>query len=254
MVTCRFAFILIAAGVAGCAGSGRRDIITAALDMGLPTYRCRLAGGQIEIDGLLDDAPWQNAPFSADFIRRRYGVRQMPPGIRTRMKMLHDSHNLYIAIQCFDSDIWSTFTDRDDPVVFEEAAVVYVDPLGNGRDYYGIAVNPLNALLDLKRPDGSLDMSRRAWLECTRWNAEGIEHAVSVDGTVNERSDRDTAWTVEIKLPFDALGVRPLPGDAWRIQIGRNTRPRLSGIVVSSWTDAVTLYSPNDFGVLVFQE
>jgi|GEM_PF-2483767 len=266
----RLIFIAAAVGMlsAGCSSPDTRDTVggdppdggfpTEAEplnDGGLPTYKCRSATGPVKIDGLLDDAAWKDAPFSARFIRRRYSVPDMPPNIRTRMKMLHDKHNLYVGVECSDSDIWSTFTERDDPVMFEEAAVVFVDPLGNGRDYYGFYVNPLNAMLDLKLPSSTLEMRKKIWLECTRWNGEGIEHAVQVDGTVNKRNDEDSGWTLEIKLPFDTLGVRPMPGDSWRVQVGRIKKPRMSVIgVLSTWTNATVLHSAHDFGVLVFQE
>jgi len=252
MLINRLLLVVVAACLpgAGCSGPDPRGPVNA----GVPTYGCRFAAGPIKIDGSLDDPAWADAPFSADFIRRRVGVRIMPKNIHTRMKMLHDDANLYIGVECRDSDIWSTFTERDDPVLFEEAVSVYVDPLGNGRDYYGFYVNPLNALLDLKRHSPSLDMRWKIWLECTRWNAEGIEHAVQVDGTVNKRDDEDTGWTLEMKLPFSALGVRPRPDDRWRVQVGRNTVPRFSGMVLSSWARTESLSYPRDFGVLLFQE
>ncbi|NQT19802.1 MAG: carbohydrate-binding family 9-like protein [Planctomycetes bacterium] len=223
-------------------------------DSSRPVYRCRLASGPVKIDGLLDDAAWEDAPFSAEFIRRTHVVPQMPASIGTRMKVLYDERALYIAVECKDSDIWSTFTQRDDPVVLEEAAVIYVDPLGNGRDYFGFHINPLNALVDLKRRSGTLETRPRIWRQWKSWNGEGIEHAVHVDGTVNKRGDVDNGWTVEIALPFDALGVRPRPGDQWRVQVGRMNRPRMGGIVLSSWTKTSTLHMPSCFGVLVFQQ
>lgn len=249
-------FVLMSVLAAGCSRPETREARNAinAAKRGLPTYRCRSASGPVKIDGLLDDAAWQDAPFSADFIRRRYEVPEMPANVHTRMKMLHDERALYIAVECKDSDIWGTFTELDDPVMFEEAVVIYVDPLGNGRGYYGFYINPLNAMLDLKRPDGSLEMRRRIWRECTRWNGEGIRHAVHVDGTVNKRSDVDNGWTLEMVLPFEALGVRPLAGDQWRVQVGRITRPRMSGIVLSFWAETPMLHVPHYFGVLTFQQ
>ena len=248
----RLAFIIAAAQMfaAGCSQHDPNVLPRS----GLPTYRCRFADEPVKIDGRLDDPAWKDAPFSAEFVRRRWKVLEMPPNVHTRMKMLHDESNLYIAIECRDSDIWSTFTGRDDPAMInEEAAVIYVDPLGNGRDYYGFFINPLNAMLDLKRLSGSLEMRRKIWLECTRWNGRGIEHAVHVDGTVHDRNDVDKGWTLEISLPFETLGVRPQDGDSWRVQVGRIKRPRSSGIVFSFWSDARAFHVPRDFGVVVFQ-
>jgi len=242
----------LAALAAGCAQVQQADAKPRS-DGDRISYPCRIAAEPPAIDGSLDDPAWQDAPFSTDFINHRQEAPGLSPTLRTRAKLLYDDANLYVAIVCGDDDIWGTFDRRDDLVFLEEAAVVYLDPLSSGRDYYGSCVNPLNALFDLKRPSGTLDMTRRQGLECAAWNAEGFESAVSVDGTINKRSDQDTGWTVEMKIPFAALGMRPHPGDTWRMQVGRFDRPPSGGLVVSSWTGAIILHDPHRFGVLLFR-
>ena len=103
MLISRLLLVVVAACLLGAGCSGPEPWGPANAEV--PTYRCRLAAGPIKIDGSLDDPAWADAPFSADFIRRRVGVRIMPKNIHTRMKMLHDDGNLYVGVECRDSDI-----------------------------------------------------------------------------------------------------------------------------------------------------
>jgi len=237
----------VAAALAGCSGSPTQTDgqDRAQARAAQPVYECRRAGSQIAIDGLLNDPAWQDAPFSDIFLVSARNVRQMPDKLATRMKLLYGGDNLYVAFDCEDCDIWSTFANRDDPVQFEKTTVLNIDPLGNGRDYIGICINPINAMLDLKATGGPPEVSRRSWLRAIAWNASGIEHAVAVKGTINKRDDLDDRWTVEIKIPFSDIGVRPLQGDTWRIQAGRHDY-WLGGNVISSWTR-------DGFGSLTFR-
>jgi len=238
----RFCILLAAAALAGCAAAPpARD---------LPAYTCRAASQELKIDGDLSDPAWKDAPLTPPFALP-FGSSLKTPG--TRMKILHDDCALYFAFECYDADIWCTFADRDDPVHLEEAIGLYVDPLGDGRDFYGFCINANNALLDLKRPSGA-GVGTNKWLEYVRWNAEGVEHAVKVQGTINSRNDTDTGWTLELKIPFDALEARPKPGDVWRLQAGRYEMPRYGGLLVPTWSETTIMFDPRNFGKLIFTE
>ena len=235
--------LAVAAIAAGCSVPEAR-VGVAALSPNSLKYDCRPAKSTITIDGLLDDPAWQDAPFSEDFLVSS-AVRIMPDKLRTRMKVLYDDDSLYVALHTEDSDIWATYATRDDPVMYEKALLLNIDPLGNGRDYYGFYVNPLNTLLDLKQTGGGVEMSNRRWRKCVEWNGNGIEHAVHLDGTLNKRDDIDNGWTLELKVPFDAIGVRPAPGDVWLVQAGRIDY-WLGGKIISSWIKT-------GFGALIFR-
>jgi len=248
-ITVRVLGVAIQAGLlqaAGCAGPGAAVKQGGAVvgSPGSPKYDCRPAAEPITLDGRLDEPAWQDAPFSEEFLVSST-VRTMPDKLRTRMKLLYDKDSLYVGLQTEDSDIWCTYAGHDEPVMYEKALLFNVDPLGNGRDYYGFYVNPMNALLDIHAVGGVAEMSQRRWQKCVEWNAKGIRHAVQVDGTLNKRDDVDNGWTLELQVPFDAIGVRPAAGDAWLIQAGRIDY-WLGGKIMSSWTRA-------SFGALLFR-
>src|SRR5262245_61930944 len=62
------------------------------------------------------------------------------------------------------------------------------------------------------------------------WDIEGLRTAVNVVGTLNDPSDVDRGWTLEIAIPWSALGrlmpegvetSAPQSGDIWRINFSR---------------------------------
>jgi hypothetical protein len=60
------------------------------------------------------------------------------------------------------------------------------------------------------------------------WDFPGLQAAVHVDGTLNDNSDVDRGWTVELAFPWDGMRTlaqgRTLPpkeGDIWRMDFSR---------------------------------
>jgi hypothetical protein len=213
------------------------------------------------IDGKLDDAVWQSAATVE--LNWRFNPANAPalialtPTVRTTARLLWDKQFLYVGFDCEDADVWSTYTQRDSYVWEEEAVEVYLDPSGKGQNYKEIDLNPLGALIDLNTPEakegnpGNVD-------ENARWNASGLRWATSVKGTVNERTDRDTAWTAELAIPLKEIlpeGEQVYVGDTWRAQFYRIERPKDSTDATAefqAWSPTDTFHGPERFGVLVF--
>ena len=62
------------------------------------------------------------------------------------------------------------------------------------------------------------------------WDYPGLQSAVRIDGTLNDASDRDRGWTVELALPWagleklaagDGRALPPREGDVWRMDFSR---------------------------------
>ena len=78
------------------------------------------------------------------------------------------------------------------------------------------------------------------------WDYPGMRSAVTLQGTLNNDTDVDQGWTVEIALPWAGLGLLPggrslppRPGDRWRLFLGRFQKLELSGDEVRphpAWT------------------
>ena len=143
--------------------------------------------------------------------------------------MLWDEDCLYVGIYCQDRNIWATYDQRDDRLYQEDVIEVYIDQDGDGQNYIEIEVNPINAIFDLwlTRPYSSGGQGHSAW------NMDGLITAVSVQGSVADTSDVDTAWVCEMAMPFsemefaaESISHPPSTGDAWRFNLFRFDRGR----------------------------
>jgi len=175
----------------------------------------------ILIDGKADEPDWQQAEWTADFADIE-GDKKPNPLFRTRMKMLWDESSLYLFAELEDPNIWAYYDTHDQIVYHENDIEVFIDPDGDTHDYYEYEVNARNTLFDLFMPQPY----RNGGIAIVSWNSEGFQSAVSVDGTLNDPSDKDKKWSVEMKIPFaDLRGAEhvqvPYDGQIWKINFSR---------------------------------
>ncbi|MCX6567850.1 MAG: carbohydrate-binding family 9-like protein [Candidatus Aminicenantes bacterium] len=186
-------------------------------------YVCRRAGSPVRIDGRLDDPAWRDADWTEVFGDIE-GPLKPAPRYRTRVQMLWDDRYLYIGAYLEEPHVWATLTERDSIIFEDNDFEVFIDPDGDTHNYYELEMNALNTVWDLLliRPyrDGGPAVHS--------WDIRGLQTAVHVLGTLNDASDRDKAWTLEIALPFAVLKEcipgkpeRPSASDQWRINFSR---------------------------------
>jgi hypothetical protein len=221
-----------------------------------PTYRCVAATQPINIDGKLDDPAWQSAVWTSDFVDIE-GADRPPPALRTRAKLLWDSTNLYLAAELQETDVRAEMRDRDDPLFRENAFELFLDPDNDGRNYLELEINALNTVFDL-----IMDKPYRAGGHSDdAFTIEGMKTAIHIDGTLNDPSDHDRAWTIEIAIPWKSIkslaprAVPPTTGSRWRINLARCEYTRGErGVKFSTWSPhgAVNMHLPDKWGWLEF--
>ncbi len=163
----------------------------------------------------------------------------------TSLRACWSAARLYLGFQCIDRDIWGTYTRRDEPLYDEEVVEAFLSPTGDVRHYYELEVSPRNVLFDARVH--SPDRVRATMQVDPSWDCGGIQTAVRVEGTLDDRADRDRWWSVEIAIPFGAFPEAPPPqaGVVWRAnfyRIDRTTPPEFS-----AWSP--TLENPPNFHV-----
>jgi hypothetical protein len=183
-------------------------------------YLCYYTAEPVAIDGLAREAAWQNAPWTTDFIDIEGDGLPKPP-LRTRMKMLWDSTYLYIYAQLEEPNVWGTLTQHDAVIYHDNDFEAFIDPDGDGLNYFELEINALGTEMDLFLPKPY----RVGGKPLLNWDVQGLKKAVHVDGTVNNAEDRDKGWSVELAIPLKSVlfwGDRPVkPGDTWRINFSR---------------------------------
>jgi hypothetical protein len=184
-------------------------------------YECRRSPVPLTIDGHLDEAEWQNAPWSEWFVDIR-GEQATKPRFKTRMKLLWDDQYLYVGAELEEPDVWATLLQHDSVIYQDNDFEVFLNPTNDGKKYFEFELNAMNTGWDLFLPEpynrgGQADDS---------WGIPGLKTAVWVDGTLNRPSDKDRGWTIEIAFPWAAFRQRsgkgrPAAGESWRANFSR---------------------------------
>jgi hypothetical protein len=179
----------------------------------LPEYKVSRAKKAPAIDGVLDDDAWKGATSV-----RLVGSFDGRPGLlRTDARLVYDDTHLYVAFDVEDPDLWGTLRDRDASIYEQEVVEIFLDANADGRTYNELEVSPHNVIFDAYFP------ARRQGMDLS-WDS-GMKTAVKVRGTLDDPSDRDEGWTVELAIPFNKLAevphIPPQKGDRWRFNLYR---------------------------------
>ncbi|MFW6336981.1 MAG: carbohydrate-binding family 9-like protein, partial [Phycisphaeraceae bacterium] len=171
---------------------GTRPGVTAAVTTAAPT-----------INGAPDERIWRRDPDVPGFAQMRQR-RDIEP--RTEAWAAWDDEALYLAFRCDEPEVGKLkldAADRDDNVFQDDSVEIMLDPDGDGdgegRDYFQIIVSAANVVFDGKGFDNSITLA-------------GLETATAVG---------KDAWTAEIAIPWESLGLDGPPDHAG-ILLARN--------------------------------
>ncbi len=213
-------------------------------------YTAYRATGPIRVDGRLDEAAWSRAPQSPRFVDILSGQRVIH---ETHATVVWDDTNLYVGYRVEEPFLHAKYTNHNDTIYYDNDVEFFIA----GRDaYYEFEINGYNTCYEVffiweeaYRSGGFADAAEFARSKLTpfngvgftthprgrrlgnfSWTFPGKQTAVHLDGTVNQDTDRDRGWTVELAFPWKGLEwlakaeQRPLPpreGDVWRMDFSR---------------------------------
>lgn len=192
-----------------------------AVEFNPETYVVHKTDQSIEIDGNIESEAWTKADWTHSFVDIRGDIAQNPR-FDTRAKMLWDDNYFYIAARLEDPHVWGTITERDAVIFMDNNFEVFIDPNGDTHHYYELEVNALGTIWDLMLTHPYRNGGRAI----DAWNISGLQVGIDIQGTLNNPSDSDEGWTVEIAIPWDVLeeaapGGRPEDGTQWRLNFSR---------------------------------
>ena len=185
-------------------------------------YICYRTEAPLAVDGHLDEAAWEAAPWTKAFIDIQ-GDAQPQPRFQTRAKMLWDDAYFYVAVVMEEPDVWATLTRRDTVIFYDNDFEIFIDPDGDTHAYYEFEVNALGTVWDLML----LKPYRDGGPPIDAWDVAGLDVGVAIDGTLNQPGDRDSSWSVEVALPWRVLREAapdrrpPEAGEQWRVNFSR---------------------------------
>ena len=173
-------------------------------------------------DGVPDEPDWGKVPWT-NLFRDIEGSKKPDPWFKTHAKLLWDDDNLYILAELEEPHVWARLRQRDTVIFYDNDFEVFIDPDGDTHAYYELEVNAFGTEWDLLL----LKPYRDGGSAVNGWDIAGLKTGINVDGTINNPSDEDKGWVVELTIPFKSMkewrgsGKWPNPGDQWRLGFSR---------------------------------
>jgi len=188
---------------------------------------------QIKIDGELKESYWQNASIDDKFWMTK-GEALSP--VKTSVSAVMDHNYLYIGFNAEDEDIYAQLKNEDDPIYDKDDVVeIFIDPRGEGKIYYEIQVSAAGVKFDSK-------FNGRRKNRDDSWDSK-IKYAVKLDGTLNDKSNKDKGWSAEVAIPWSSIEDAPVnppkDGDKWKVffyRINRHTGKKSKSEDFTAWT------------------
>lgn len=256
------AAVLLSALVLAGAPSGDEDYYSI-----VPrAYLCVRADAPVVVDGIPGERAWKEADWTEPFVDIE-GNTKPAPRLLTRVKMLWDDRYFYFAAELEEPHLWATLLQRDTVIFRDNDFEIFIDPDRDNHRYFEFEMNALNTVWDLfllkpYRDGGQADNS---------WDIEGLRSAVHLNGTLNNPSDIDSSWTIEVAIPWNAFAARgmsgrpPVPGDRWRVNFSRvewehviheNRYRKTEGLPEKNWVwspqGVVDMHRPEKWGIVQF--
>lgn len=162
------------------------------------------------IDGVIDEAVWAQAEILTDFIQTM-PVVGIPATEQTVVRVLYTASTLYISAVCYDSEM--------DHITVNSVVQDYET---HDSDVFGIAIDPYldrrNATIFMINPAGAIK-DGQVFDDSRNYN-------MPWEGVIDLKTAMtDSAWTVEVAIPFTTLRFVDVPGEqSWGFQFSRRVR------------------------------
>ncbi len=218
----------------------------------IPQYTAVRAAQPLQIDGKLEELAWNQAVKTPSFVDLISGHETHH---ETRGAILWDDEYLYVGFWVAEPKVEAKFKRRDAPIYQENDVELFIA----GKDaYYELELNAHGTIYEAffiwndaydtggyaadrqLRPGvpksqpfdgvGFRGHPRGGRTVFLGYDMPGVESAVHVDGTLNDSSDTDEGWTVELAIPWksmqwlaqgDERALPPKRGDQWKLNLFR---------------------------------
>ncbi len=155
----------------------------------------------ITIDGKMNEKIWSNTEArSMDYY---YNAEKPDDSQKTIFRMLWDETHLYVFFEAEDKFITARETKRDGQPYFDDCAEIFLITVPDSLDtHIGYELNLYKASNDFIYFN---DLIPGKSVAMKSFNPEfAVE--VTIDGTINDNSDIDKGWTMEMAIPLDNFG------------------------------------------------
>lgn len=212
----------------------------------------------ITIDGRMNESDWKKTEErSFDYY---YRIDKPSDKQKTKFRMLWDDENLYVFFECQDQYLTARETKRDGQPYYDDCAEIFLIPVPDSLNiHFGFEINLNKAINDFIYINRFYN-SKNGVLKS--FNPD-IQVEVLKDGTVNDNSDIDKGWNMEIAIPLKLFrGVDiffPVKiGAKWAFLAARQDRNdetgdrRSTSTIFPIYDIKKNVHQPSRFGLLEF--
>ena len=221
-------------------------------------FKVSKATDSIVIDGKMDEASW-NKTESRTF-NYIYKVENPSDKQKSTLRMLWDETNLYLFYQFEDKYLTARETKRDGKPFFDDCAEIFIIPVPDSLDtHFGFELNINKAVNDFLYFNNYYKGNNIA---LKTFNPD-FRAEVTYNGTINDNSDEDQGWTMEIEIPISVFGFlgefEPVQkGSKWAFLAIRQDRNdmdgerRVTSTIFPIYDIKKDVHQPNRFGLMEF--
>ena len=181
------------------------------------------------IDGVVDDAIWEQAPPFSTFIQQEPNEGE-PASERTEIRFLLDRQNLYVAVVCFDSspqDILVSQSRRDADLGDTDSVRILLDTFNDGQNAFVFGTNPFGI-----EYDGQVMAEGQTGQSGGGGGGGGFNVNWDADWTVRSRITA-RGWETEFAIPLKTLRYDPGEERTWGVNAMRNIRRKNEQVFLS---------------------
>lgn len=234
-----------------CANSQATELPTS--DNSPSSYLISYTTTSPTIDGVLNEPIWSQAKHTQHFVIHDSG-RTAP--VNTFAQLTWDNHYLYLAVTCEDKDIYAHYTKHQSPLFRRDDLVeIFIDPDGDGKNYIEIGFSANNIHYSLIVPeviDGKI--------EPELLDIPDLHYTTHIHGTLNNSIDQDLYWTLEARIPLNALNShKPTQKNTWRLGLFRidyhshSKTNQADGYYAWQYLGQFGFHRPDRFGFVTFE-
>jgi hypothetical protein len=163
------------------------------------------------MDASVDDPAWRFAAKNNGLTPPRGHDEKTPPSPPTQVSVLWDAKYLYVRFESRDNEVTTPFQERDAFHYLGDVAEIFLDPVGDGRQYYEFQLSPRGGILDqyivlsddpIYDPNGRFTPEFKAcsyWANLA-WNCDGLLTSAKI-----LQQDGRNDWIVEFALPASTV-------------------------------------------------
>ncbi len=223
-----------------------------------PVFKVHNTSKPILVDGNMNEEVWKRT--EAKTLENFYNVEKSDDRQRTIFRMLWDTTNLYIFFEMDDKFLTARETKRDgEPYLDDCAEIFFINAPDSLDTHFGYELNLYKASNDFIYFN---DYYKDEDAVFKTFNPD-FKVEVAFDGTINDNSDIDKGWTMELAIPisnFGALGtiVPVKEGNRWAFLAIRQDRNDAEGNRRSTSTlfpiydISKNVHQANRFGLMEF--